>query len=141
MEAWLTNWQELVDKWAEQGYEGLAADEKVWLNLRSLIDSVQNGGVISYFYNSGADHLDDCLVALDLLGAGDVRMEVERVSALFPEGVPNTVEERNEVIDSWDQEDPQIDDLLEEVDSQLMPMMTDLETRLERFIRKAGLTS
>ena len=52
-----SGWQSLCLRWERFGNVALSEDEQAWLNLRSLIDSVANGGLISYFYNSGADKL------------------------------------------------------------------------------------
>ena len=134
-------WYEVCDREEKRGYVSLAQEEKLWLNIRSLIDSIENGGLISYFYNSYADTIQDCLCNLQVIGAKDVKTQVERVCALFPDGVPSNIEGRNEVIDSWpdDEEESAIDLLLEEVDAILMPCMGDLETRLERHLERCGL--
>ena len=94
---WLGRWHELCDKWSRKGYAALTLPERIWFNVRSLIDLAQNGGLISYYYNSGADTLPDCLAALDSLGANDVRRQVERVNALFGGSVPPSQEARNRI--------------------------------------------
>ena len=70
MSPWLIDtWQALCEKrYGEPGYLALSDDEKVWLNVRALIDSTNNGGLISFFYNSYADTYQDYLSALDRLG-------------------------------------------------------------------------
>lgn len=57
-----------------------------------------------------------------------------RVSELFPGGVSIDHAVRNEVSDSWLDDDTGLDDLLEDVDEKLMPMMDDLESKLERYL-------
>lgn len=57
-------WEELCDKWSAEGYYSLEEPEQVWLNTRSIIDSVNDGGLISFFYNSPADYYDDTTYAL-----------------------------------------------------------------------------
>jgi hypothetical protein len=112
-------WNELCDRWGAEGYESLSLQERVWLNTRSLIDSIENGGAISFFYNSGADTLADALGALDQLQAHDVRVEVERICELFPGGVPTDLEARNEIIGAWpESESESLDELLEHVDAE-----------------------
>jgi hypothetical protein len=64
-----TLWEALCTRCEESGYTALSNDERVWFNIRSLIDSTENGGLISYFCNSGADTLSDCRAALHRLGA------------------------------------------------------------------------
>lgn len=61
-------WKQLCKKWASRGYDSLSEPERVWFNTRTVIDSFENGGLISYFYNSGADDYDDMLTSLEALG-------------------------------------------------------------------------
>ena len=137
-----SRWHDVCARWDRgAGYGSLSNTERVWLNTRCLIDSIENGGLISYFYNSGADTLSDCLDALKRLGAQDVSKQVLRLCALFPGGVPETGDARNDVINSWSDDDPGIDATLEEIDERLMPMMSDLETRLTNFLRDAGVAT
>jgi hypothetical protein len=134
-------WFAVCDRYQRLGYPALSGPETVWVSVRVLIDAVENGGLISYFYNYGADSLAECVAALDVLGARSVREEMERVCALFPGGVPATVEGRNEVIDSWPDNDEEIDGILGGVDERLMPMMPKLEARLHQFLRRSGVVT
>lgn len=135
---WDSQWQALCDKWDREGYESLTPDEKTWLNIRSLIDSTNNGGLVSYFYNSGADTLNDCLEALTALEAEDVRGLVERLASLFPGNVPTSIDERNAIISSWDG-DSRIEGMLEQIDDELFPKLDAVEEKLESFIRRSRL--
>jgi hypothetical protein len=132
-------WERLCDRWDTEGYDSLSRPEQAWLNLRGLIDSVENGGMISYFYNTGADTFADCLEDLQTVGATEIRAEVERVSGLFPAGVPVTVDQRNAVIDAWP--DGSVDDLLESVDTALEPLLPDLEARLASLVDEHRLAT
>jgi hypothetical protein len=132
-------WYEVCDKVRDQGYSHLTPAKQVWIDIRDLIDSTNNGGLISYFYNSGADRLSQCLLALNLLGADVVDSQLERVSALFPGRVPQTVNGRNEVINSWDDDDESIDRLLEDVDGVMFSQTGQLEERLAHFLADNGL--
>jgi hypothetical protein len=67
-----------------------------------------------------------------------VLQEVERVANLFPHGVPESIEERNQIISSWPDGGPH-EDVLDEVDDVLMPLMPDLEAKLDAFLHGAGL--
>jgi hypothetical protein len=126
-------WEGLCGRLEDVGYARLSNDERTWLNVRWLIDSVENGGLISYFYNSGADTFLDCRAALDQLGAQTVIAHVDRVAGLFGPEVPLTLEKRNAVIDSWP-DDGVRDRILEEVDGQVLPLMHELEDKLEAFL-------
>jgi len=136
-------WHDVCDRWGRLGYAALTPSERTWLNIRCLIDSIQNGGLISYFYNSGADTLGDCLADLETLGATGVATEVNRVCVLFPEGVPSTLKGRNEIIDSWPEEvgESEIDELLEHVDNTLVPLMAELEAQLSAYLQRSGLAT
>jgi hypothetical protein len=130
------HWQDLCSRWENEGYESLSRNEKTWLNIRGLIDSIENGGLISYFYNSGADTLSDCLADLKALEATEVLAQIERVCDLFAGGVPTDLEARNEVINSWPDGDDAIETLLQEVDEAIMPLMKDLECVLHEHLRR-----
>jgi proteic killer suppression protein len=108
-------WQDLCRRWSDEGYASLSRTEQTWLNIRALIDSTQNGGLISYFYNSGAGTLSDCLEDLKVLEATAVSAQVERVCELFPGGVPTELEARNEIINSWPDGDEMIEALLYDI--------------------------
>jgi hypothetical protein len=134
-----SKWHLLCDRWERLGYEALSDDERVWCNLRGLIDAVENGGLISYFYNSGADRLRDCRTALRRLNALDVLARVDDVATLFGSEVPATVDQRNRIIDSWPEDDATRDALLEKVDHELMPLVSHLEFTLVSFLTECGL--
>jgi len=129
-------WKALCVKLSKEGYGALSPAEKTWLNVRSLVDSVENGGTISYFYNPWPGTLSDCLEDLQVVGAGAVRSQLERICGLFPDGVPEDLDARNEVIDSWSDD---VEDLLAEVDNILMPLMSDVDQKLRSFLERSGL--
>lgn len=132
-------WPELCDRWGSQGYDSLSRAEKTWFNVRALIDSIENGGAISYFYNSAADTFADCLEDLRTLEAEPVRARIERVAQLFPDGVPGEIDARNVVINAWPE--GEFDSLLEEVDDELLPLMPTLEETLSSFLERNGLAT
>jgi len=134
----MQQWHALCDKWRDQGYDALTADEKVWFTVRTLIDTTENGGIVGYYCNYGAFHMEDCMAALDRLGAYDVRKQVQQVNALFPEGVADFYR-RNAMISSRPDDAQRVDAFLNDVDNQLISMFPDLEERLERFLQNAGL--
>jgi hypothetical protein len=124
-------WTRVCDKFANGGFESLSHSEQIWVSIRELIDSIENGGLVSYFYNSGADRLETCLSSLDELDASSVRQLLLRECALFGQKVPSTVEARNASIESWDS---RIDDELEEIDESIMPLTDELENKLHRYL-------
>ncbi len=138
---WEHPWKELVNKYSDNGYEGLTPDERVWFNVRCLIDSVDNGGIISFYYNSGADYLEETIEDLNKLKASKAINLLKKVNKLFPNGKPSkNIAERNDVISSW--EDEQNEKLFEKLDEQFYELEEDLESKLELIIKKvisAGL--
>lgn len=128
-------WLEVCERWGRRGYDSLSPVEKRWLNVRALIDSFENGGLISYFYNSYAETLQDCLRDLEDLGAVEVKAQVERLCARFPGGVSVDIDERNAVIQSWPDEES-TDRFLRDIDARLIPAMADLEDRLARYLAR-----
>ncbi|SRR5579884_1346282 len=142
--SWYPRWRTLCDRLAKNGYSSLSGVERVWVNVRALIDSTNNGGLISFFYNSYADTLPDCLEALETLGASDVHAQVQRVCKLFGKSVPLNTKERNEVINSWPDRGSSaqaLDELLNEIDQFLYERFDDLEARLEAFLARAGIAT
>lgn len=131
-------WRDVCNRHWTLGRETLSGPERVWVDVRMLIDSIENGGLISYFYNSGADDLASCRDALIEIDASDVLLLVDRVADLFGDPVPRTVDARNQLMASWPETGPH-DVLLTAVDDTLMPMMPLLERRLRHFLCSVGL--
>lgn len=127
-------WELTINKWSKIGFEALSETEKTWLSLRSLIDSYDNGGLISYYYNSGADDLNYCIKALKKFSESDILSAIERINDLFPNSkVPSDIDDRNDVIDSWPDDDS-IDNLLREIDDNLIKSMERLQQKLNNYI-------
>ncbi|QDU87565.1 hypothetical protein Pla175_09300 [Pirellulimonas nuda] len=132
------NWDELWDKYREVDYEGLKQPEQVWLNTRAFIDSVNNGGLISFFYNSGADLYDDTVFALGELKAFEALEALESFGKLFGDDVPFDIDERNRIISAWEDNGPEVK-ACENVDKVLYPLFPKLEETLEAYLIEHGL--
>lgn len=131
---WQNDWEKLVDKWSNTGYECLTPDERIWFNVRSLIDAVSNGGLISFYYNPGADYLDETIEDLHKLGEQQVVNLIKKINKLFPNSKPpRDIDKRNEIIDSWDDKN---EELFETVDSHFYELEEDLELKLEPIIKR-----
>lgn len=142
MESWLNegHWERLVEKWSREGYESLTPDERTWFNIECLMIAANDGGIISFYYNSGADYLEETLEDLHMLGAHDIVEVLEQINALFPEAKPSKdLEERNEVIDSWDGNN-EIGELLDAVDAQFSRLAGDLQFKLAPLIKRLVAT-
>jgi hypothetical protein len=133
-------WHAVVEKETRHGFDSLWEVEKTWFCARLVIDAVENGGLISFYYNRNADYLKPCLEALARLRATEVIDAIQEVNKLFADGnVPADIEARNDIIDNWP-EDVERDKRLDEIDAKLMPLMSELDTVLDRFLSDNGQT-
>ena len=122
------------------GYERLSEDEKLWVNVRALIDTTNDRGVAGYFREPHADRLAECLAALDELDAREAHEQLERVARLFGEPFPRDSAVRIETIDAWDEEAVGIHAVLDEADAVLCAAFDDLEKNLQAFLEDTGLS-
>jgi hypothetical protein len=132
-------WSMLCERLSKVGFEALSKPEQFWIAIRELIDSTENGGLISYFYNSAADHLKDCFDALDVLDAGAVKELLVRQCTYFGGTVPETLQERNSIIEAWEDGEHEIE--MDEIDHTIMPLLEDLDARLEMYLREQNCIS
>lgn len=134
-EDWEQRWNQLFDKYEEKGYLSFSLDERIWFNVRGLIDAIENGGIISFYYNYGADYLDDTLEDLKKIDAIEVVHLLQKVNELFPNGnPPKDIDERNEVIDSWD---GQYEELLETLNERFYnELQENLEIKLDKVVKR-----
>ena len=135
------DWIRLVDK-AIFHYELLTEDERIWFNTQSLIHAVNDDGLISFYYNYGADHLSDTMTDLKALGADEVVTILQEINQLFPEGLPSTdIEERNDAMDTWDEDE--VNPLLDKLDEMFYHAEAKLENQLITHIisRNLNITS
>ena len=124
-------WEKLVDK-AVDNYSSLSADERIWFTIQSLLGAVDNGGIISHYYNYGADHNTETIEDLSTLGFPHVADLLEEVNNLFPGGKPSPdIDERNEIISNWPEE---YDDLLKRIDQKFYELEDELERKLIQHI-------
>lgn len=136
---WESAWKSLVDKEANEGYQSLTADERILFNIESLIIAADDGGIISFYYNSGAEHMEETIEDLRSIKATNIIKMLKRINALFPNGRPSTnIDERNLVISSWynGKKDAKYENLLEKMDDKFYSQQEDLELKLVPIIRK-----
>lgn len=133
---WQAHWERLVDKWSQTGYESFTQDERIWFNVQCLTAAVNDGGLISYYYNSGADYMEETLDDLNKLEAQQVIAVLGKVNELFPNAKPpKDIEQRNVTIDSWG-ENEAIEELLDIVDDEFYQLVDGLELKLEPVIQR-----
>lgn len=131
---WEKDWLRVVDRCESEGYDSLTSDEKIWFTSRILIDAVENGGIISFYYNHGADYMEETLNNLLSIGANDVVGILNEINRLFPGNMPSKdIEERNHVIDEWDDT---YEDLFDQLDAKFDIVIDELESKFEPLIRR-----
>ena len=133
-------WVELVEREHHKGYNKLSSDEKIWFNVQILIQAIYDGGLISYYYNSGADYLAECEQALKIIGAEKLILLMTEVNKLFPNGVPQTLDERNSIISAWP-DDGSIDRFLDPIEEAALREADLIEEKLISFIQNRKLAS
>jgi Domain of unknown function (DUF4375) len=132
------NWVKLVNK-AFADYNSLTRNERIWFSVESLIGQVDNGGLISHYYNSGADRNIETIEDLEHLGHHDIAELLVKMNQLFPGGqASKDINERNAVISNWP--DGHHDSLLDELDHKFYEGERSLELKLIEHITETGLS-
>ena len=125
-------WEKLCDK-ACMNYTYLSQAERVWFNIQCLIQAVDNGGMISFFYNSGADYYIETIEDLKILKHEKIVKLLEKIRKIFPEGdLPKDMNIRSEIISSYP--DGEFDEMYEEIDNEFYDLEKKLEEDLVNFI-------
>lgn len=65
-------------------YNQLNSDQKLWFNIEPLT----TGSIIDHYINNGAEHNNDAIKALILLGFQDIADQLSRINMLFKNGKP-----------------------------------------------------
>lgn len=129
---------------AEQSYASLTEPERVWYTVTRLLFNIRDGGLISYYYNGYAVHLDDCMQSLQILNASGMLELVKRENALFGPEVPRDSERINQIIESW-ADDPETLKRLESMErengesNRELKEADALEALLQAYSRRHGL--
>lgn len=132
-------WENLVNK-AFTDYNNLSVNERIWYNIQTLIGDVNNGGLISHYYNHGADKNKETIEDLKTLGFSDIAGLLEQVNTWFPDKFISTdINKRNEVINNWPE--GKYDDLLVLLDKNFYDKEKDLEKSLVQHIETKVLVN
>lgn len=95
------SWEKLVEK-GYKNYLSLTSDERLWYNIQSPIGSVDNGGLISFYYNSYVERVYETIEDLKFLGFQDIANILIEINKLFPNEKPSIdINERNISISNW----------------------------------------
>ena len=122
-----------------EGYARLSDDEKLWVNVRALIDLTNDRGIAAYFQSAHADRLEDCMAALEELDAGPIREHLAQVAALFEGPVPGDAAARTAIVQGWNEENGRAQSVVDAADAALAELFDDLEERLQAFLEESGL--
>lgn len=135
--AFQDKWTKIVDK-GQDDFDLLTPDERIWFNVETLIGQADNGGLISFYYNSYAERVNETIADLEKLGAADIADFLKQINALFPNGQPSSdIDERNDVISSWP--DGKYTPLFDSLDDKFYEKRKELEQKLIQHIQTAGL--
>lgn len=131
------NWSNVVSKGFKE-YNSLTVSERIWFNTRMIIDSTNNGGLISYYYNSGAENVYDAIEDLKFLGFENVAELIQRYNEILFKGgtVPKGINERNKFVNEIDE---QMDDSLQNIEIDLTKVIDGLENQLGKFLKNEKL--
>ena len=131
------NWYYVVEKGIKQ-YNSLTASERIWFNVRQIIDSTNDGGLISYYYNSGAGNVYDAIDDLKSIGFENIADLIQKYNKTLFKGniVPKDIHERNTFIDNLDDK---TDGLLQNLEIDLTNLIDDLEKQLETYLNHEKL--
>ncbi len=127
-------WCKVVDK-AINDYKSLSRVERIWFNSRVVIDATNDGGLISYYYNSGAENVYDAIEDIEILGNERIVEIIKEFNRIIFQNikVPTDIDERNKFIDNLTENS---DDKLQVLDSELALIIDDLENRLDEFLKE-----
>ena len=125
-------WINLVDK-AMKNYSSLTKNERIWYNLRVLNDSFNDGGLISYYYNSGAENVYETIADLEIIGLDKLAQIIKKYNEILFHNskVPKDINERNEFVSKLDEK---TDSLLKDLELDFQDQLGTLENRLKTFL-------
>ena len=129
---------------SDAGFDRLTEDEKTIFTIRELVMEVLNGGFHQYFYNSSGARYSAAEAALEKLNEQEALDLLRQArQALFPgAAIPTDTAERRKMI-PYAHEVPgsKSSHLADEEGSRFAEISADLDLRLMRFARDAGLAA
>lgn len=95
------SWIKIVDKGLGD-FDSLTPEERIWFTVETLILQANNGGLISFYYNSYGERVHETIQDLETIGFADIANTLKEINKLFPNEEPSQdVDERNLAISSW----------------------------------------
>lgn len=121
-----------------QDLSDFTENERIWYFAQCLIDAVENGGLVSFFYNNTADYYAETVDALEKLSAEEIKEILFTIADLFPKKVSElNLAQRNEIINEWENEKHTLEGDIE-AHSKEMEHWLELSERTYNFARYAS---
>lgn len=129
-----------IEAKASTSYASLTGPERVWYTVTRYMVCVRDGGLISYYYNGDAEHVEDLLTSLTLLGARLALEQIRTMNGLFGKQVPSSLEALNEVINSWP-DSPRINAIVNDNNEAEQRAASEAEALLKQYAEQHGIES
>ena len=125
-------WAKIASK-AEDDYFSLDEKERVVYNLRKVMEAVNGRGLLRLYEDSDYYYAEDSVDDLYTAGLDEIASIIESANAMFPGGCPpEELEERIEIIDSWDHE---YDELFDQWTEDILEFSAEMERSYNDFLK------
>jgi len=125
-------WAKIASK-AEDDYFSLTEKERVVYNLRKVMEAVNGRGLMRLYEDSDYYYAEDSVDDLYTAGLDEIAAIVESANAMFPGGCPpEELDERLEIIDSWDHE---FDELFDQWTDDILEFSSEMEASYSGLLR------
>lgn len=132
---WQDTWQRIIEQVEDEGLYSLTPDERLWYNVRQLMDTAEDGGLLSYYYTPHADQMEQLLKDLKKLDAKPALAILTEINQQFPKGnPPQDLDTRIDIMENWDEE--LFEGFTDKLDDDFYEYMNELEELLDPIIEK-----
>jgi hypothetical protein len=130
---WQDAWNEVSEKFAKKGLKGLSPDERLWMNIRNLIDITEENGIVAYYYDPASDRMAETIEALKKINAIPAIAILEELNLQFPEGFPpHDTDERIDCMEEWDE--ALFEPLFDRLDDDFYDYIPELEILMDPIV-------
>ncbi|WML48798.1 DUF4375 domain-containing protein [Neobacillus sp. PS3-34] len=135
-EDWEQKWNDLYEKLEREGYKNLTPDERLWFNVRSVIDAINSGGISSYYVNKWFENMDDTFEDLEKLNANNVIELLKHVNEKLPTGtLLKDGDEISDIFADLDEQNDDFNDFIEELNDKFADEIEEeLELKLDQVV-------
>jgi hypothetical protein len=124
------SWENIVEI-GFSDYNKLNNAQKIWFNIEPLTTD----GILDHYINYGAEHNEDTINGLEVLGFHDIADLLRNVNSLFVNSiVPIDIDERGEILGNNEN-----DSFLDEIDEAYWKRNDALEKALLNHIIQTGI--